>query len=268
MRSRLALSLAQSLAADLAAQAVQTVYGLEGMSNANGYASANGAGEQGNAVLGFVAAALVSFDSQSVASKDRWIIGTDDSTGTTYDWQVVSRTTNSTIRAGIKQTGSGATVFTSSYTIAPADLGKILLVTLEVDVVGLLMRLRVNGALVGTATVITGYAVPDTSVPFQVGKLGGTSGADGITFYGVATGHGVMTQAEIVAHQAACQAAGDIVPLSGAGLTPTHTWSPKAAVIAAGTTATAPNLADSTGSSTLTKAGTPTVRVRTNPPWA
>ncbi len=245
-----------------------TFYGVTTLANANGYASANGAGEQGNAVVGFIVDVLMSPRSQSVTSKDRWIAGTNDGTGTTYGWQLITRTTNSTIRASIRQTGSGAFVNTSSYTLTAADLHKVMRVTLEVDVVGLVMRLRVNGALVGTETAITGYAVPDTAVPFEVGKLGSTSGADGLDIYGVVTAHGVITSGELAAHHAACLAAADIVPLVGAGLTATHTWSVKTAVLAAASAATAPNLTDSTGSSTLTKAGSPTIVTRVNPPWA
>jgi hypothetical protein len=248
---------------------LQRVYGIRSFANTAGYATSAGAGEQGNATVGFTVVYLMSVEDQGVASRDRWLRGANDGTGTTHGWQLITRTTNSTIRGSIRQTGGAAFTSTSSFTITSGMLEKIMHVALVVDVVGGFMALYVDGALVGTTTAISAYTVADTSVVDELGKLASTSGADGTTTYGFASGHGPMSAAELVAHRAACLAAGDIVPVSGASITATHTYSVKSAVIAAGTTSSAPTtLADSTGSSDFTKTGSPTVVVRTNPPWA
>ncbi len=249
------------------------MYGVNGFLSTAAYGTVAGSGENGNASVGFTVNALISVDSQAVASSDRWITGVSDSTGTSYDWQLRSTGTNAGLSFVVRVSGSGAQVASSSFTVTGAMLGRILHITGVVNLAASRMRFYVDGGLVGTESTVATYGVPDTASPDTMGRLViGGSGfvpATGITLYGRATGHGPMTQAEVAAHRALCLAAGDIVPLSGAALTPRTTHSVKAAVLAAGSTASAPTtIADSTGTATMTKVGSPTLTVRTNPPWA
>lgn len=248
---------------------VSTMYGITSFSNTAGYQTANGAGEQGDATTGFAVAMLLSVDSQGVTTNNRVIRGVNDATGTTYGWQIRTQTTNATLQFGIRQAGNGTLTFTGSFTVTAAMVGKVLHVVGVVDIAALCMRLYVDNVLVGTETTITGYALPDTSVPDAIGRLSvAASGADGITVYGTSTGHGPMTQPEVAAHRALCVAAGDIVPVTGAGCTAVHTHSVKAQLVSANDFTTVPTtIADTTGSSTMTKQGSPTLNVRTNPPW-
>lgn len=263
----------KNVSVDVSAPPAVTMYGVNGFLTTAAYGTVAGSGENGNAVSGFTVNALISVDSQAVASSDRWITGVSDSTGTSYDWQLRSTGTNAGLSFGVRVSGGGAQIFSSTFTVTAAMLGRILHVTGVVDLAAGKMRFYVDGGLVGVESVVTTYGVPDTASPDTIGRLViGGSGfvpASGITLYGRATGHGPMTQAEVAAHRALCLSAGDIVALSGVGLTPRTTHSVKAAVIAAGSTASAPTtIPDSTGTATMTKVGSPTLNIRSNPPWA
>lgn len=242
------------------------VYGIGSFSNVNAYQTADGAGEQGNGAVGFTFALLASIDSQAVVSQDRVVASVDDATGTKSGWHVLTKYKNSSIQIGLR-TSNGTTVYSPAFSVGPALVGKILHIAGVVDTVALTLSLLVDGVPIVAPQPISGYVVPDTAAPYVLGRLmvagGGVLGADGISWYGSASGHGVMTAAEIATHRAACIAASDIAPLSGANVTATHTHSPKASATGAAAPST---IADQTGSSPMSRVGAPTF-VRRNPRW-
>lgn len=180
------------------------LYGVQGFSISNYYQSANPGGIAGSA-SGFWVALLCRVD-QQIAPGSRALIARFNTIG----WQLTTTLSNG--QFSFQATDGGGTTRNSlSYTIQPADLGKVMHVSGVHD--GSTIRLYVNGVGVGAATACVGFT-PLADRTYIGRRAVGLPNSNGI-FFGACGGHAVVTAAEVTAHANACKAAADIVPIAG-----------------------------------------------------
>jgi hypothetical protein len=195
----------------LAAWAAQE-YGLAALSGTSGFGVLNyyetSNAMQGDA-SGFWQAALFKVDSQAVIGVNRNLIRHVGVGGA----RLRISGTNTTLRfAATDDFGSLET--SSSYTITPADLGRVLLAVAVHD--GVSLRLYVNRVEVTPAIPITGYMMPPTAEQ----RIG--DGADGLTIFGVAQGNAVPTLSDIESYYDAIKAERRMAPMPG--VQTDHLW--------------------------------------------
>lgn len=201
------------------------MYGLDGFSPANYFATSVGGGEMG-AVTGFVAAVLCVVKTQAVASQARPLLDmqTESPAG---GYSVSTKTTNATASSTIAS-DAPALITSGAYTIAAGNVDKFMLFVLQHS--GGQQhenRFFVNNANV-SRTSMTGYtAAPSAPTYLGAGlRSGSLVGSDGVTIYEAATFTGAPYLADVTAWADAVRAAGDLSPAL-AKATQTHRWSLK-----------------------------------------
>lgn len=175
------------------------------------YATANDA--LPGSAAGFAVSALIQVNSQAVPSVVRRVFAarSDD----TYGWEILLSGTHTLLSSTAY---NGTTGYNApSYSITAADVGKLLLVTMVWDPIGLYTRLYVKRAEVGSGTAITGSFAPKTGCPAIIGnKIGMSRPFDATgTVFGVQYAVGVPTLSQIQAHHDAVMAQERMVQIPG-----------------------------------------------------
>lgn len=226
------------------------LYGAQGTTSA--YYTTAGVPAYPGTSAAFFFASLIRIESQAVASATRLYASTLTA-GNSGGYYFQTLGTNSSLWF-VPVNVSGTGTASPSYSIAPADVGKLLLVTGVVDGPGLKCRLYVKRAEVGSGTTITGTSFVPSAGPLNLLRdPRGTLQGDNITVIGATWGHFVPSLAEIQAHHDAVQAAEDIMPIPGKSQA---LVSFKRDVAGGQLPAT---LADKIGADNMTRVGSPTL---------
>lgn len=175
-----------------------TLVGHKDWTTSNYQATANPGGIAGTDTPGFWVSALITLDSQAVASGQRQIVQRHGGNG----WALRVDGTNASLFGGFVNSAL-AFVYTPSIALTAGMVGQTHVATIVHD--GSFVRLYWDQAEVGSGTAITGFN--SVSGPMNIGSRPGFYAADGWTIHGIAGGHAVPSLAQVQAHHAACKAA-------------------------------------------------------------
>lgn len=202
----------RALARAIQVQRDKMLYGLANFSAANFFKSAVGGGEPGIA-SGFGAIALVRWHEIPTGSQ---MVAQRVNGSATAGWYI--QTSGAAVRA-ICVSGAGSPVISATYTLAPSDVGRVMLVEACLDGAGMLW-LGVNGVIAGAGVAITGYT-PAESQPMRFGIWETTQGFVSGCLLSFAAWRGTLSVAQRRAYADAARMLGDL-PSTMQGATITH----------------------------------------------